>query len=184
MEAGRPWSWSYRRLWASLTWVCSFGRAARTVTQVISSLLGKACRKLINSENTTYAKKENPHRPCFHFYLMFPNVKKSRFLHQLEWDHKTMQSVSSFSASYSVIDKELDGTCLVGKCHFFTKAPHRAVSSFLQVNNLSSGFCLCVFVLLGRHMELKNLAARFHSATSRISTNSSFSTAHCRGLRR
>lgn len=39
---------------------------------------------------------------------------------------------SSFSASYSVIDKELDGTCLVGKRHFFTKAPHRAVATFLQ----------------------------------------------------
>lgn len=78
-----------------------------------------------------------------------------------------MQSISSFSASYNVIDKELDGTCLVGKCHFFTKAPHRAVSTFLQVNNnLFSGFCLCVFVLLRRHMELKNLAAQFHSATS------------------
>lgn len=37
---------------------------------------------------------------------------------------------------------------------------------------------VCVFVLLGRHMELKNLAAQFHSATSRISTNTAVSALH------
>lgn len=128
-------------------------------------------------------KKKKSTQTMFPFLFDVSKCKKVKILTPVRMrpqDH----AKRFFLFCFLQCDKELDGTCLVGKCHFFTKAPHRAVSSFLQVNNLSSGFYLCVFVLLGRHMELKNLAARFHSATSRISTNSSFSTAHCRGLRR
>lgn len=81
-----------------------------------------------------------------------------------------MQSISYFSASYNVTGKELDGVCLMGKCHFFTK--HHTGSFYLSA----------LFFKL-RHTELKNVAAPFYSAIPQISANSSFSTAHRRGLK-
>lgn len=46
-------------------------------------------------------------------------------------------------------------------------------------------FCksLTALFLKLRHMELKNLAAPFYSVILQISTNSSFRTVHCRGLK-
>lgn len=67
----------------------------------------------------------------FHFYLMFPNIKKSRFLHQLSQIRpcRAIQCVQqsllpfSFCCSLynSVIDRKLDHMCLNGKNVIFIK---------------------------------------------------------------
>lgn len=186
MEAGRPWSWSYRRLWASLN-VGSFERAASTVTQVISSLLGKACRKLISETLKTLLmlkKKKKSTQTMFPFLFDVSKCKKVKILTPVRMrpqDH----AKHFFLFCFPQCDWQRTGWhVLGGKNAISLQKPHtgqfllfcKSITTYLLV-------FVCVCVLLGRHMELKNLAAQFHSATSQISTNSSFSTAHCRGLR-
>lgn len=124
----------------------------------ISSFLGKACRKLINSENTTYAKKKKKStQTMFPFLFDVSKCKKVKILTPVRMrpqDH----AKRFFLFCFLQCGWQLDDTCLVGKCHFFTKAPTQGGFYFSASQSITS-LLVFVCVLLGRHMELKNLAA-------------------------
>lgn len=118
-------------------------------------------------------KKKEKKIIYFYFYLMFPNIKKSRFLHQLSqtrpckaiWSVYSNHPPSVLLLYTTVINTgKLNGMCLVGKFHPFTKKT--------KTNNMQDR---CYFVsaksiyklviLFRRHMGLKILAVQFYPTT-------------------
>lgn len=96
---------------------------------------------------------------------MFPNIKKSRFLHQLSQMRPCKAKCIQQSFQFCVIDRKLNGICLVEKFHQFTKNQQP------QQQTCKAAKLLCVYKLLyktsliRRHNELKILAAQIYPAT-------------------
>lgn len=101
------------------------------------------------------------------FYLMFPNIKKkSRFLHQLSQMRpcKAKCIQQSFPLQFCVIDRKLNGICLVEKFYQFTKKKTHQRPS----NKHASQLLLCVYKLLYKLFKLGGtlniLAAQIYPA--------------------
>lgn len=122
---------------------------------------------------TVLCLKKKKKKVYFYFYLMFPKKKsQDSYTNNLQWDHAKQFWVyttiipPSLLLLYTIVinNRKLNGMCLVGKFHLFTKQKKPTMNIQDSCYFVSASQFTNLF-LFRRHMGLELLAAQFYPTT-------------------